>query len=269
MSRPSPRGTTSTRSGASRNSHDRIGRLAHGDAREGHPRPCERRRRTARRAATPPTAAMSTITSVASVAMPIAGARDARWTEHDVHERAARRMHALHPNRRDVRHRPFGRPRQAARDQRASRLREREPGLDDRIGIERHALDALLDQPLREIRMVGRPLPADADVLAVLLAGLDREREHRLHRIVALVERGRDRRRRSRDRRRASAASCRCEPIEKPSKYSRKRSARIAFDGSSHIMITRRPLVAAHEAVLRQQRRAPGRLRRACARTGS
>ena len=30
-------------------------------------------------------------------------------------------------------------------------------------------------------------------------------------------------------------------PIEKPSKCSRKRSARIAFDGISHIMMTRRP----------------------------
>ena len=44
--------------------------------------------------------------------------------------------------------------------------REEQPGLDDGVGIERHALDALLDQPAREVGMIGRALAADADVLA-------------------------------------------------------------------------------------------------------
>ena len=66
--------------------------------------------------------------------------------------------------------------------------REEQPGLDDRVRIQRHALDALLDQPAREVRMIRRPLAADADVLARLAAGRDRHREQRLDRVVALVE---------------------------------------------------------------------------------
>src|SRR5436190_19648490 len=70
---------------------------------------------------------------------------------------------------------------------------QREPGLDDRIGVERDALDLLLDQPLREVGMIGGSLPADARILAGLAAGGDRHREHRLHRIVTLIEGRRDR----------------------------------------------------------------------------
>ena len=62
-------------------------------------------------------------------------------------------------------------------------------------GIQRKAVDSLLDEPAREIGMIRRPLPADADVLAVLAAGRDGERQQRLDRVVALVERlGHDRR---------------------------------------------------------------------------
>ena len=70
----------------------------------------------------------------------------------------------------------------------ARRFGERHPGRDHGIGVERHALDALLHQPAREVGMVGGPLAADADVLAVLAAGADRHGEHRLDGRVALVE---------------------------------------------------------------------------------
>src|SRR5688500_20407747 len=70
-----------------------------------------------------------------------------------------------------------------------------QPRLDDRIGIERQAVDALVDEPAREIRVVGRALAADADVPAGIPAGLDRHRQQRLDRRVTLVEeRGDDRR---------------------------------------------------------------------------
>ena len=45
-------------------------------------------------------------------------------------------------------------------------LRQEHPGLDHRIRVERHALDSLLQQPARELRMIGRTLAADADVFA-------------------------------------------------------------------------------------------------------
>ena len=54
------------------------------------------------------------------------------------------------------------------------RSRQEHPGLDHRIRIERQAVDPLLDQPAREFRMIGRTLTADADVLALALARLDR-----------------------------------------------------------------------------------------------
>ena len=44
------------------------------------------------------------------------------------------------------------------------------------------------------------------------------------------------------------------EPIENPSKCSRKRSARTAFDGISHIMMTRSPFCSAREALRFEQR---------------
>ena len=52
---------------------------------------------------------------------------------------------------------------------RHSSIMSREPGdakYPHRIGVERDGLDAFIHQPLGEIRMVGRSLTADADVLA-------------------------------------------------------------------------------------------------------
>src|SRR5262249_29827272 len=71
-------------------------------------------------------------------------------------------------------------------------LGQDEPGLDHRVRVERNALDFLLDQPLSEIGVIRRPLPADPGVLARLAASSDCHSEHRLHRIVALVETRRD-----------------------------------------------------------------------------
>src|SRR5690349_10008345 len=63
---------------------------------------------------------------------------------------------------------------------------EEQPGLDDRVGIERDALDALLEQPAREVRVIRRALAADADVLALLATRVDGHLQQRLHRLVAL-----------------------------------------------------------------------------------
>src|SRR5690606_18405258 len=71
-------------------------------------------------------------------------------------------------------------------------LGEIEPRLNDRVRIQRHALDALLEQPLGEIRVVRRPLAADTDVLAAAQADLYRHREQLLHGLVPLVEERRD-----------------------------------------------------------------------------
>ena len=96
---------------------------------------------------------------------------------------------------------------------------EEHPRFDDRIGVERHALDALVQQPAREVRMIGRTLAADTDVLAVRLAGRDRHRQQRLHRIVSLVEVSAT----SAESRSRPSASCviSFEPIDMPSKCSR------------------------------------------------
>src|SRR5690348_364782 len=52
-------------------------------------------------------------------------------------------------------------------------LRELEPGIDDGVGVQRHRFDALVHQPLGEVRVVARALAADADVLALRARGLD------------------------------------------------------------------------------------------------
>ena len=49
------------------------------------------------------------------------------------------------------------------------------PGINDGIRIQRQTFDPFIDQPLREIGMVGGSLTADADVLVRLAAGLDRQ----------------------------------------------------------------------------------------------
>src|SRR5437870_3740069 len=53
-------------------------------------------------------------------------------------------------------------------------FRQAQPGVHDRVRIQRHRLDALIHQPLGEVGMIGRALAADADVLALSARGLDR-----------------------------------------------------------------------------------------------
>src|SRR5690625_4953164 len=62
------------------------------------------------------------------------------------------------------------------------------PGFHHRVGVQGHAVDTLFHQPMGEIRMVGRALAADADVLALLAAGVDGHLQQYPHRFVALVE---------------------------------------------------------------------------------
>src|SRR5213078_536469 len=68
------------------------------------------------------------------------------------------------------------------------RLREEQPGFHHGVRVEREALDALLDQPAGEVRVVRGALAADTDVLALSAAGADRHRDELAHRLVALVE---------------------------------------------------------------------------------
>src|SRR5215203_5469638 len=70
-----------------------------------------------------------------------------------------------------------------------------DPGLHDRVGVERERVDTFRDQPLREVRVVGWSLAADPDVLAALLACLNSGADHELHSGVAFVEAGSDQRR--------------------------------------------------------------------------
>ena len=64
------------------------------------------------------------------------------------------------------------------------------PGVDHAVRIERNRLDALVRQPLREVRMVAGALAADADVLALACAGRDGAAAAGLDGRVALVEIG-------------------------------------------------------------------------------
>ena len=65
---------------------------------------------------------------------------------------------------------------------------ELEPGIHDRIRVQRNGLDALVHQPLGQVGVVRRPLAADAHVLAELVGCLDRHRQQLLDRRVPLVE---------------------------------------------------------------------------------
>jgi hypothetical protein len=67
-------------------------------------------------------------------------------------------------------------------------LGESGPGRNHGIGVERKASRCPAPSASAPGRVVGRALPADAHVLAVLAAGADRHGEHRLDRGVALVE---------------------------------------------------------------------------------
>ncbi len=142
--------------------------------------------------------------------------------EHDAQTRRRLQSHgALTPRRRRVSAigRTAERHAQLGALLRGLLAREQQPRRDDRVGIERDALDPLRDQPLREIRMVRRPLPADADVLAAP-CGTPRSPSPASPSPPRRARRTSPRsRRRNRDRRRASAASCR---------WSRSRSRRSA-----------------------------------------
>mmetsp|Transcript_46149 Transcript_46149/g.119750 ORF Transcript_46149/g.119750 Transcript_46149/m.119750 type:complete len:372 (-) Transcript_46149:323-1438(-) len=63
-----------------------------------------------------------------------------------------------------------------------------QPGGDDAVGVQGHGVDALVHEPLGQLRLVGGALAADADVLALLLGGLDEHRQALHHRRVLLVE---------------------------------------------------------------------------------
>src|ERR1700720_1918812 len=76
----------------------------------------------------------------------------------------------------------------AARPISAIVLCQREPGINDGVRIQRNTLDVLLDEPLRELRIIRGTLAADTGVLAGLSAGGNGHRQHGLHRIVAFVE---------------------------------------------------------------------------------
>src|SRR5687767_2199746 len=62
------------------------------------------------------------------------------------------------------------------------------PGLDNGVRIQRYRIDSLLHQPFSKIGVVRRPLPANADILALGPARGDRFLEQHLDRRVALVE---------------------------------------------------------------------------------
>src|SRR5712671_5082234 len=55
--------------------------------------------------------------------------------------------------------------------------RQEQPGRHDRVRIQGQAVDALLDQPARQVRMVGGTLAADTDVFALPATGADRHRD--------------------------------------------------------------------------------------------
>mmetsp|Transcript_53285 Transcript_53285/g.125036 ORF Transcript_53285/g.125036 Transcript_53285/m.125036 type:complete len:660 (-) Transcript_53285:2122-4101(-) len=82
---------------------------------------------------------------------------------------------------------PCGEPGRAAR---ACGLLARQalPGVDDGVRVQRDRHDALLGQPVGEVRMVAGALAADADVLAGGTAGADGARDQGLDGWVALVE---------------------------------------------------------------------------------
>src|SRR5690625_1957828 len=67
-------------------------------------------------------------------------------------------------------------------------LRQTLPGVDDRVRVERQRQNALVTQPLGQVRVVAGPLPADTHILAGLQTCRDRALEHEFHGLVAFVE---------------------------------------------------------------------------------
>src|SRR5690349_18011268 len=67
-------------------------------------------------------------------------------------------------------------------------FRQEEPGFQYGVRVQRHAFDALLHQPLGQVRVVRRALTADADVFAGLVARGNGIGQQLLDRRVTLVE---------------------------------------------------------------------------------
>jgi PleD family two-component response regulator len=109
-------------------------------------------------------------------------------------------------------------------------LRQIDPGVDHGIRVEGHALDALAQQPVGEVLVVGWALAADADVLA-----LARQAAMAMESIFLTAgsrsSKSAATRPESRSRPRVSWVMS-LEPIEKPSKYSRNSSASTRWRGS-------------------------------------
>jgi len=70
-------------------------------------------------------------------------------------------------------------------------LQNREAGFQHGVGIERDAVDALLDEELGELGVVAWGLAADADLAVLLMTDLDDLRDHRFHGRIPFVENGR------------------------------------------------------------------------------
>src|SRR5690606_24160972 len=65
---------------------------------------------------------------------------------------------------------------------------QEEPGIQYRVRVERNAFDALLHQPLGQVRMIRRPLSTYANVLVSFFAGFDGAGQQLLDRRITLVE---------------------------------------------------------------------------------
>jgi len=76
------------------------------------------------------------------------------------------------------------------RSQRSLCFHDRQSRFQHGVGIQRNAVDALLDQELRELRVVARSLATDADLATLGSAGGDDLGDHLFHGRVALVEDG-------------------------------------------------------------------------------
>jgi hypothetical protein len=66
--------------------------------------------------------------------------------------------------------------------------RQLRPGINHGVWVQRDAADALIHEPFGQIGVIGRPLAADADVLASLVGGSDGHGEQHLDGRIALVK---------------------------------------------------------------------------------
>ena len=75
---------------------------------------------------------------------------------------------------------------------RPGELAEAKPGFDDGVGVERHRVDALLEQPFGQIWVVAGALAQVPTYLPRALHAFDRGADHEFDRGVAFVEAGGD-----------------------------------------------------------------------------